>query len=301
MTSNSKQLGGLLSLAGIVSQIFTIAAVALTPLLINWSGNGARGYAAMAIELAIVASILLTLFLLATQRVPVRDHGGHSGDLSLWDSLKSTIQNRPFYFLIGFLVFQGIGTAIVFAFLPFANQYVLGGSAGSLSVLEVTLFGAVMGGMFLPPLLLRITHTVRAMRWSNSGMMISMFALFAASFGPLWCTWCALAAAGIAAGAAGIFLQTAILEVSELKLRGGIVVASGFYLGIMVAGTKLGMSAGGFVSGELLDMIGFVAGAAHQASATLQWLRLGYTVVPLLFVAAAGILLRFVRLPPRSD
>jgi len=149
--------------------------------------------------------------------------------------------------------------------------------------------------------LLRFTDTVSAMRWCNIGITGTLALLFAASFGPTWTTWAVIATTGIASGTVGVLLQTAILEVARKKLRGAIVVASGFYLGIMVAGTKLGTSAGGFVSGELLDAVGFVPGGADQSAATLMWLRAGYTLVPLVFVVIAGVFLRHVRLPNATE
>lgn len=298
MTDNSRQLGGLLSLAGVVSQLFAIVGVALAPLLIEWSGGGPTGYLRMALMFAAASLPALMLFFLATRRIPVKGDVDSAATLSLWASIKATLENKPFYFLIGFLIFQGIGTAILFGFLPFANQYVLHGDAKSLSVLEVVLFASVLAGMPLTPVLLRFTDTERAMRWCNMGIGIGLVFLFAASFGPIWCTWLAVAVTGIVSGAVGILLQTAILEVAQIKLRGAIVVASGFYLGIMVAGTKLGASSGGFVSGAFLDLIGFVPGGGHQAALTLSWLRVGYTLAPLAFVICAGIFLRFVVLPP---
>ncbi len=298
MTASSRQLGGLLSLAGVVSQIFSIAGVALAPIIIDWAGGGATGYSRMALVFSVAAVPLLVAFFLATHRVPVIGHGSSEATLPLWTSIKATVENRPFYFLIAFLIFQGVGTAILFGFLPFANQYVLRGDAGSLSILEVVLFMSVMLGMPLTPLVLRRADTASAMRWCNAGIALSLTVLFAAGFGPTWCTWIAVAATGIASGAVGVLLQTAILEVARTKLRGALVVASGFYLGIMVAGTKLGTSAGGFVSGELLDLIGFVPGGGQQATSALIGLRAGYTLVPLVFVVIAGVFLRFVRLPP---
>jgi GPH family glycoside/pentoside/hexuronide:cation symporter len=301
MTANSRQLGGLLSLAGVVSQIFTIAGVAVAPILIDWAGGGPEGYSRMALLSAVASTPLLILFFLATHRIPVAGQAGSAATLSLWASIKATAENRPFYFLIAFMIAQGIGTAILFGFLPFANQYVLRGDAQSLSILEVVLFASVMVGMSLTPLLLRLTGTARAMRWCNTGIAATLSLLFAASFGPIWGTWLAMAATGIVSGAVGVLLQTAILEVARTKLKGGILVASGFYLGIMVAGTKLGTSAGGFVSGELLDWVGFIAGSDRQSAATVSWLRAGYTLTPLVFVVVAGVFLRLVVLPPSED
>jgi glycoside/pentoside/hexuronide:cation symporter, GPH family len=297
MTASSRELGGLLSLAGVVSQIFTVVGVAGAPMVVEWAGGAAAGYWRMAVVFAVAATILLVAFFLSTRRIPVVGATTGAGSMSLWASIRATVGNRPYYLLIAFLMFQGVGTSIVFAFLPFANQYVLHSDAQGLSILEVVLFLAVMAGMPLTPLLLRIMSTIRAMRVCNIGIASALFLTFVASFGPLWCTWIGLAGTGLVSGTAGILLQTSILEVAQTRLRGAVVVAAGFYLGIMVAATKLGNSAGGFVSGEFLDAIGFVSGGAHQSAATLALLRVGYTLAPMLFVIVAGVFLRFVVLP----
>jgi Na+/melibiose symporter-like transporter len=157
-----------------------------------------------------------------------------------------------------------------------------------------------MAGMPLTPLLLRFIDTPRAIRWCNGAIALALGLLFVASFGPIWASWIAIAATGVVSGTVGVLLQTAILEVARTRLKGAIVVASGFYLGIMVSGTKLGASAGGFVSGELLDLIGFAAGGGRQSATTLAWLRCGYTLAPLVFVVIAGVFLQFVVLPPKG-
>ena len=300
MTVNSRELGSLLSLAGVISQVFTVVSVAGAPMIVEWAGGGAVGYWRMALFFAIASTALLWAFFIATRRISVVGETTGAGSLSLWASIRATLQNRPFYSLIAFLMFQGVGTSIVFGFLPFANQYVLHGDAKDLSILEVVLFLSVMAGMPLTPLLLRTTSTVRAMRVSNIGIAAALLLTFVAGFGPVWCTWISLAATGVVSGTVGILLQTAILEVARTRLRGAIVVASGFYLGIMVAATKLGNSAGGFVSGEFLDAIGFVSGGAQQAAATMSLLRVGYTLAPMLFVLIAGVFLRRVVLPTHA-
>jgi len=68
----------------------------------------------------------------------------------------------------------------------------------------------------------------------------------------------------------------------------------------MLAGIKLGNSLGGIASGSLLELIGFVPGGGAQSASTLQWLRTGYTLVPMVFTVAAGLFLHRVRLPVDS-
>ena len=95
MTGNSRQLSGLLSLAGVISQILTIASVAIAPLLIQWAGGGAAAYARMGLVFAAATLPLLLIFYQATRRIPVVGHSGAGATLSLWVSIKATAQNRP--------------------------------------------------------------------------------------------------------------------------------------------------------------------------------------------------------------
>jgi hypothetical protein len=69
----------------------------------------------------------------------------------------------------------------------------------------------------------------------------------------------------------------------------------------MLAGIKLGNSAGGFSSGELLDLIGFTPGHAVQTASALAGLRAGYTLVPLALIALGGAFLHFVAIPPDNQ
>jgi len=121
--------------------------------------------------------------------------------------------------------------------------------------------------------------------------------MFFASFLPLWVTWVVLACVGLGSGVIGVLVQASTLTAARLRTPGVVAVSLGFYLGIMLAGIKLGNSLGGIASGELLQLIGFKPGGGAQSASTLQWLRTGYTLVPMLFTIGAGVFLHRVRLP----
>jgi len=297
MTGNSVELSGLLSLAAIVAQVFSVVGSIVAPMLIPWSGGGSAGYSRMALEVAIVTAIALLVFVAATRRVPIRAKAPESDRMSLWASLRATGANRAYYCIISFVMCLNASAAILFGFMPFANRYVLGGDQGALSILEGVLGVTVLGGMALAPWLVRRLGAMRSMRLCNLAVAAMAALLFAASFGPLWTSWLAMAGMGLGSGIIGVLVQTATLDAARLKLKNSVVVALGFYLGIMVAGMKIGGSIGGFVSGELLEVIGFVPGGGPQSAATLLGLRLGYTFVPMLFVIAGSLFLHRVRTP----
>jgi Na+/melibiose symporter-like transporter len=292
MSRGSAQLSSLLSLASIMAQVLTVAGSAVVPLLVNWSGEDRVGYARMAGEVALIAGIALVGFALTTRRVPVRAAGTEGG--GLWASLKATSKNSAFYWLMAFVILQNAGIVFLLSYFPFANQYVLNGTTQDLSILEAVVGVTVVGGMALAPRFVRRLGTVRSMRSCNLLSGAALLAMLAASYLPSWASWSAAALLGLAWGIVGILIQTAILDAARISRPGLPGVALGFYLGILMAGIKLGTSAGGFLSGEFLDLVGFRPGGEHQSAATLTGMRLGYALLPLLFVVVSDLTLRRV-------
>lgn len=301
MTDGSVALSKLLSMAAVAAQVLAVVCAALAPMLVVWSGGGATGYSRMAIEIAGASGLALLTFYFATRSVPVIRPSPDAQSLSLTRSIRLTWTNRSFYFLIAFVMFVNAGAGVLFSFLPFANHYVLGGTPAGLSVLEAVLGISVLLGMLASPLAIRRRQPLSVMRLSNLIVGASLGGMFLTSFGPLWTTWLALAILGLASGVIGVLVQTATLTAARLKAPGAIVVALGFYLGIMLAGIKLGSSLGGLASGQLLEAIGFVSGGASQSESTVFWLRTGYSLVPMLFTLAAALCLQRARLPGQDQ
>lgn len=297
MSATPLELSSLLSLSTVAAQILSVICSILAPMLVVWAGGGATGYALMAAQLGALVTIAILIFVFATRQVPVRATAPDAATLSLTASLRATSDNRSFYYLIAFVACTNAGAAVIFGFLPFANRYVLGGDNASLAVLEGVLGISVLVGMLFAPSFVKRFDIIASMRRSNVVVGVMMALLFAASFGPLWGTWLVICGVGLASGVIGVLVQTATLSSTRTPLKGGVVVAIGFYLGIMLAGMKIGNSAGSFASGQLLALIGFIPGGATQTDATLVWLRAGYTLLPLLFVIAAGLFLTRVWLP----
>lgn len=296
MTGSSFQLSALLSLANIMGQVFSVASISLVPILIDAGGGGRRGYSTMAIEISAGAALAMVAFALQTRHVPIRRAEPSSDDFSLLAALRATGPNRTFYLLIGFMICQGIGTAALFSFLPFANQYVLRGDDAGLSTLAVLIRATGLAGMAAAPWVVRWLGDQASLRASNALVGMALGVLFVASYCPIWVTWLTMTLIGIGAGINYVVLQTSVLEVAQLRLKGGRIVATGFYFGIMVAADKLGDSAGSFATGGLLDLIGFVSGGAAQTPATLSWLRAGYSVIPFLFAVFGAGFLQFIQI-----
>lgn len=298
MTDTPFHLSGLISLANVLGQLFSVASFALAPIVVAAAGGGRRGYFHLALDMAVFAGVAMFIFVVKTQGVPVRAGRDDGVEIPLIRAVRATGANRAFYLLIGFLLCQGIGSSILVAFLPFANQYVLAGHSASLSVMIVLVRATGLLGMAATPWAVRRVGDLGCLRWSNILAACGLAALFGASFLPIPATWVALGLIGLMVGANFVALQTAILQVSQLTLAGGAAIAIGVYYGIMVAATKIADSAGGFAGGELLDAIGFVSGRAHQPAATIACMRAGYSLVPMLLVLAGAAFLHFVELRP---
>lgn len=185
--------------------------------------------------------------------------------------------------------------------LPFANKYVLSGGATTLSLMEGVLGAAVVAGMALAPLMVHRFTEVRSMTICNLRSAGALVLLFLASFGPVWLSCLAAVGVGLGWGAIGVLVQTATLDAARLQPKGRMVAALGFYLGIMMAGIKVGNSIGGFVSGEFLSVAGVDPAATIQSSTTVLWLHASHTILPLICVLVSSFLLSRVDLTGQGE
>lgn len=281
MTVDAKERTSLLAFSGVTTAILTLAATASVPILIAWGGAGQAGYARMAGMIALFSGVAFLAFIATTRRYNVRIGTNPGGDLSLFSSIRATFSNHAFYFLIGFLVVFGITAGVIGAFVPFINQYILHGGPAGLSVLGSIVLVCTIGAMPLAALIARRFGNLPTLHLGNLIVISSFPLMYAASFGPIWATWLVVGLFGLGAGGLAIILQSMIIDIAKTVLPGGIVVSLGVYLGILVAGQKLGQSAGAMLAGLVLDAIGFVSGAASQSADTISVLRVGYTLVPL--------------------
>lgn len=296
MTGGTVDLSRLLAIAAISAQVLTVPAGAVLPLIIANAGSGAHAYAVMGMQVAAFCTAALALFIVATRRVAVRPTTADTAGLGTWASLRATAANKSFYQLVALVVCLNGSITIQMGFLPFANKYVLAGSAGTLSLFQSTLGLSVVAGMVSSPFLARRYGAIPSMRACNLLSVAALIGMFAASYLSAPWTVCAFALAGFGAGVIGVLIQTAILNAARLPLRIGVAVALGFYLGIMVAAIKLGGSAGSLISGQLLNVIGFRSGGGVQSAETLLGLRLCYTLVPCLLTLAGSWFLFRTRL-----
>ncbi|ROH88724.1 MFS transporter [Stagnimonas aquatica] len=296
MTRGAAQRMGLFAYSGVLTALLTLAATAMVPFLIRWGGDGARGYALMACGIAVFGALSFLAFLLSTRHYPVRQDSGKAAEPALWQSIRLSFGNRPYYYLLGFLLCFGTSAGLLSAFLPYINQYLLRAGPGSLSVLGSITLLCMLLSMPLIALLVRRYGNLGTVRYANTVFLLSFPLLWLASYGPTWATWSAVAVFGLGAGGMAILLQSTIIDIAKLRLAGGVVVSMGVYLGIFMAAQKLGQSAGSVVAGLLLDWSGFVPGQAEQNARALEVLRLGYTLAPMGLTALGTLCVWRIRL-----
>lgn len=296
LTTDAGARAALFAFAGVVTVVLTLVGTAAAPLLVQAGGGGTGGYAWMAGATTVAAVLGFLLFFWAMRECPAvaPKHGGP--EVPLLVALRATLGNRNFYRLIAFLALFGIAAGVLSAFLPFANRYILNGGEKGLAVLGSIVLIMSIAALPLAALAAKRIGTMRVLRLGNLLLLLAFPLLLAASFGPVWSTWLAVAFFGLGAGAMALLLQSAAIDLAKLPLPGATVVPLGIYLGILIAGQKLGQSIGGMLAGAMLDAVGFVAGADTQSAPTLLALRLGYTLLPALLCLAGTAFLIRVRL-----
>ena len=297
MTEDPVRRTNLLAFSAVVTAFLTLAATAAIPLLVVWTGDGAPGYSRMAGIVALFAAATFAIFQAACSAYPMRPIPHDGVELSLLRSIRATLGNGTFVYLIGFLICFGIAAGLVSAFVPFVNQHILRGGATGLSVIGSIVLISSVAAMPLAAFVAGRLGAMTALRIGNLVVAVSFPLLFAASYGPIWASWLAVGLFGIGAGGMAVLLHSMIIDIAKVLLPGRVVVSLGVYLGTLVAAQKLGQSVGGMVAGGLLEVIALAPGAAEQTAHALMVLRIGYALVPFGFAVAGSLLLIRMRAP----
>jgi glycoside/pentoside/hexuronide:cation symporter, GPH family len=297
MVEAPAERSSLLAFSGVVAALVTLAATALTPLLVSWWGGGRAGYSGMAATIALASGAMFAVFVLTIRRYRTRPPRGQGRDLAWGGHLRATFHNHTFYRLVLFLVSFGVAAGLIGAFVPYINRYILHGGPSDLAVLASLVLVSTVAAMPLAAVLVRRFGEVAVLRLGNTVMLCSYPLIFAASFGPIWATWLAVTAFGLGVGGLAVVLQSMTMDVAKAVLPGGIVVPLGFYLGIFVSGQKLGQSLGVLLAGGVLEFVHLTPGAPAQPPEALWGLRLGYTALPFVLGLLGAAALVGVRRP----
>ncbi len=295
MTRNPRDRTSLLAFSGVTTAFLTLAATAAVPKLIELGSAPRTGYALMSAILATVTAVTLLLFAISSWRYRVATASESKHQEPLLQAIRDTFGNRAFYRLIAYLIVFGITVGLVSALVPFINKHVLKGGSSGLSILGSIVLIATVAAMPIAALVAKRLGNANALQICNATLVLSFPAMYLASYGPLWTSWIAVAIFGCGGGGLILMVQSSAMDLAKNRLPNGEIVTLGIYLGILVAGQKLGMSAGSIVAGAFLDIIGFASGAESQSLATIDALRYSYTLVPLAIGAFGTVFLWTLR------
>jgi len=302
IAADETQLSSLYSLTLTVYTVVSLVGGSLPPLLVTWFGGGHMGYSLMAVFGAVMSCVFLVAYAIMTKSVPVQPVSERTASQSLFNLFRATIKNNAFVALLAYYVVLCVCTAIISSFLPYLNLYILHGDDRKLAVLSGIFNLTNIIGFPLAPLFVRRYGARSALKVGNLLMIAAFVALFGASYLGLWTNWILMGVNGVASGLLNVIFLSALVDVSRVPAKGGLVVPLGFYFGVILSGTKLGQSGGNIVVGSLLGAAGFVSGAAHQSEFTLLAIRMGYTLLPaVLFGMCGSFLNKLINSPAAGE
>lgn len=295
ITKEPHDLTGLFSLATTLFTIMNIVGSMLPPLIIAGLGGGRAAYSHMAIIGAILSLCIFSGFLFLTWRVPITPMSKEVSSLSLLSSFKAAGANRSFIFLLAYFIVTSAAASILSAFTPYATAYVLKAGSSGLAIFGGVLAAASIVGYPLAPHLVRWIGLRKALKLGNSWSGWTSALLFIASFGALWMNWVVVGLIGVVSGVVSVLILAALVGVSRAPVKTVLVVPIGFYYGMIVSGTKLGMSAGGLIAGVWLTASGFMSGISQQSPGTVMGIRVGYTLLIGGIFAVSNVLVNRIR------
>ncbi|MGY1653051.1 MFS transporter [Geodermatophilus sp. SYSU D01119] len=271
------------------------------PAVVDAFGGGRGGHLAMAVFVALLLAGGMLGAVAGTRRAPTLTRVTSEGRLGA--TLVLAWRSRPFRVLLTGFVVQALGIGVMLAGVPYFSEQVLGdAAAGSL------LFAALVGpAIVVMPLWLRVSRRLG----KRTGLLASS-ALFTAG---------AAALALVGPGGTGLALVLVVLvgvgyagmQMFPLAMLPDVVAAdeaasgqrrAGVFTGVWTAAETLGLAVGPGLLGLLLAAAGYVSSAggdAVQSDGAVLAVRLGFSVVPALFVLASLPVLARYRLDPVPD
>ena len=272
------------------------------PAVVDAFGGGRGGYLAMAVFVALLLALGMLGAVVGTRSAPTLTRVQSEGRLGT--TLRLAWAARPFrVLLVGFVV-QALGIGVMLAGVPYYSRQVLGDEAAG-----TLLFGALVGpAILVMPLWLRVSRTLG----KRTGLLAAS-GLFA------------VAAAGLAlvpAGGTGLAVALVVLvgigyagmQMFPLAMLPDVIASdeaasgerrAGVFTGVWTAAETLGLAVGPGLLGGLLAFAGYVSSTGDevvaQSDTAVLAVRLGFSVIPALFVLASLPVLARYRLAPAVE
>ncbi len=241
-----------------------LLATAIAPVLVEYFGDGVAGFRGMAWIMAfvILAGMLVTVGTTAGTRFTVRE----TTELSVADSLRTIVANRPLLLLISIKFLQLFALACTSASLLFVVKFVIGQGTGHAGIFGLTLSIANIAAL---PLWMRISekapkHIVCAIASGGQALVALTWLLAGAEesiivFG--------LRAAALGFFSAGIILmaQALLPDVIEYDYRLSGVRREGLLASLYSFVEKTSFAFSPLVIGPFLAFMGYQAGGDASA------------------------------------
>ncbi|MFL9944603.1 MFS transporter [Paraburkholderia agricolaris] len=289
LATDSLQRNKFLTVGNLGAALTTIALVVCVPVLIRFGGGGERGYLTMTLVVVAAMAFMYTWFYSAVRNAPVHPAAlsESSAEMSLRDGIVAVLRNKAFLALIIVIIALGTAGGCLNSLIAYENQYLLGRRPEDLFLLAgPVLVGGLLGLPLAVPVLRRLgdNGTLRIGFLVTVAAFIGYWAGLASGLIPV--VMVAGAIYGIICSVAGVALTAAVLDTVK-SAKGG--PSLGLYLGMFMSAQKLGMSLGGVVSGGLLSLIGYHAGAPATVELHHRIALLGLVgpLVPLLIACFA--------------
>jgi len=271
---------------------------ALAPKIVAWvttemGGTPREGYEWMAMIVgAVIAASTVWLFF-GTAKAPHK--GATETTVPLREQLKIAWSNKPFVVLITANIVQYISAGIGYAGGFFFFAYAMDLGFDVFNVIPIWIIIISVASIMAMPILVWAAARFGKMtvyKWCLALYAISLQAYFLADKDSMWIVW--LIAVGIGLFNGGFILMSfSVLTdtVNYDRIKSGIS-REGALSSIYSAVDKIGNAMGSALFLAFLSVVGFVESSdgslPAQSDSVLQWIALGYVVVPA-FLHASSI------------
>lgn len=268
-----------------------LGAGAIAPLLIGTDLGLLAGYPLMGVLFACIGGIGIAACGFALKDIPSlsdapeKNDGQPARSNSMWSAVKAAA-NQPaaLGLIISSFAVTMAGT-FMSAFLPYVNKYLVGAPDAALAPMFMALMGMMLLGSSVAAWISSRIGNPRTFDLGTAILFMAALLFYPASFSV---TMIALSLGlwGFGMGIYVVSMQSSLIdEAKGFGTAGGLV---GLLLGLLFAGSKIGDTVGGILTGGLLAMAG--TGDDLYSDNASVIMRAGLGIAPALLVASGYLL-----------
>lgn len=265
-----------------------LAGGALAPMLIKASGGGPAGYRVMAVTLAIIAAVAMSVAFFGTRSAPQLPAPSESAGLR--EQIRVALSHRPYRrLLLGFAV-QNIGIGAVLAAVPYYCHYTLRGGEAAVTVLFVSLVGPAIVAM---PLWMAVSRRFgKRVGYILATVLFAGCALSLLSAAPGRLALVAAQVGVLGVGFAGlqVFPFAMLPDLVDDDAAVTHQRREGIFTGLWFVGEKGGLTLGAWLVSQVLATTGFVERRAGELVTQPEAALVGVLVATAVVPAACALL-----------